>query len=296
MNDEEGGVRFPRAGASARMSSEHGFPARIHVLLARDAPTGVVFRRGPSKLVCTLGWNRLDDTFTRGQWLKGRIYERRSDLSPDGRYLIYFAMNGKWKSEAKGSWTAISKAPYLKAIGLWAKGDCWHGGGMFVDAGTYWLNDGFGHETLRTPDELTRAEHYPGENAYGGECPGVYYLRLQRDGWRLVNSSTDEEPHRVYVFEKPVGTGWVLRKLAYATLNRPVGKGCYYDEHELENSTSRERIALTGWEWADVDRARLVWGEGGKLFAARVADAGIVDRKELHEFNAMTFEAVAAPY
>jgi cytochrome bd-type quinol oxidase subunit 2 len=29
-----------------------------------------------------------------GQWLKGRIYERRSDLSPDGKHLIYFAMNG----------------------------------------------------------------------------------------------------------------------------------------------------------------------------------------------------------
>ena len=54
--------------------------------------------------------------FALGQWLKGRIYERRSDLSPDGKYMIYFAMNGKWNSIAKWSWTAISKAPAAGGI------------------------------------------------------------------------------------------------------------------------------------------------------------------------------------
>src|SRR5215471_5847626 len=98
------------------------FPARLHVLLARDTRLGVVIRRGPSRSVCTLLWNRKTDEFTMGQWLRGRIYERRSDLSPDGKHLIYFAMNGKWTSEAKGSWTAISQAPFLKAVALYAKG------------------------------------------------------------------------------------------------------------------------------------------------------------------------------
>ena len=87
------------------------FKPRIHVLLARHAPVGVVIRRGPSKSVCTILWDRRRDEFRLGQWLKGRIYERRSDLSPDGKYLIYFAMNGKWDSEAKGAWTAIAWCP-----------------------------------------------------------------------------------------------------------------------------------------------------------------------------------------
>ena len=68
-----------------------------------------------------------------GQWLRGRLYELRADLSPDGKYLIYFAMNGHWGSRAKGAWTAISRAPYLTAIALFAKGDCWNGGGLFTD-------------------------------------------------------------------------------------------------------------------------------------------------------------------
>jgi hypothetical protein len=65
------------------------FPARLHAVLAAEAPTAVVFRRGPSKQVCTLLWDRQMNTFTLGQWLKGRIYERRADLSPNGKYLIY---------------------------------------------------------------------------------------------------------------------------------------------------------------------------------------------------------------
>jgi hypothetical protein len=60
----------------------HAFPARLHVLLASQARRGVVFRRGPVNAVCTVGWNLETDKFELGQWLRGRIYERRGDLSP----------------------------------------------------------------------------------------------------------------------------------------------------------------------------------------------------------------------
>src|SRR5690242_7373271 len=102
---------FLRLGAP-RPPKEHGkFPARMHVLLAREAKVGLVIRRGPSKSVCTVLWDRKRDTFKLGQWMRGRIYERRSDLSPNGKLLIYFAMNGHWESETKGAWTAISRVP-----------------------------------------------------------------------------------------------------------------------------------------------------------------------------------------
>src|SRR5436190_19791303 len=99
-------------------------PARVHIILARQARTAMVIRRGPSKSVCTLAWGRRTGRFSLGQWMRGRIYERRCDLSPDGRHFLYFAMNGKWNSELKGSWTGLSRAPYLKGIGLWANGSC----------------------------------------------------------------------------------------------------------------------------------------------------------------------------
>lgn len=272
------------------------FAPRVHVLLASEAPVGVVFRRGPSKQVCTLLWERETDQFTVGQWLKGRIYERRSDLSPDGKHLIYFAMNGKWKSEAKGSWTAISRTPYLKALAIFPKGDCWHGGGLFTGTSKYWLNDGYGHSSLRDSTEVKRDRKFVPERCFGGECPGVYYVRLLRDGWNLVELRQVRKWNDIATFEKPLPRGWMLRKLAHAQCGPPAGKGCYWDEHELVHDQTRKRIACPSWEWADRDGQRVVWVEAGKLFGASIAKDGLVDEKELMDFSPMTFEEIRAPY
>jgi len=152
------------------MTAEH-FPPRIHILIPRDSDNALVIRRGPSKQTCILNWNRKKNLFAVAQWLKGRIYERRGDISPNGKYWIYFAMNGRWHSEVKGSWTAIAKAPWLKAIILYAKGDCWHGGGLFLDNETYWLNEGFygSHQLLLDSQEVKMSTSYYPPHQYGGE-------------------------------------------------------------------------------------------------------------------------------
>lgn len=279
---------------------EKYFAPRLHVLLAREAPYGVVIRRGPSKQVCTVGWNRKDDTFQIGQWLKGRIYERRSDLSPDGKNLIYFAMNGKWLSKSKGSWTAISSAPYLKARGFWAKGDCWNGGGLFVNNGVFWLNEGFmsAHQMLHNPQDLNlqRVAEYPDYQFFNGECFGVYFLRLIRDGWELKKQEEVDPQHRVFVFEKSLHDKWIFRKFAHSDGEAPEGKGVYYDTHEIENTKTGEKMDGSAWEWAEVDGKRLVWAQDGKLFAARIGPKGMGEKAMLHDFNDMKFENRVAPY
>ncbi len=111
-------LRLTLANTKDRDLNKTTYPARLHAIFAKDKPYGIVFRRGPSKQVCTFLWDRRKDAFEIGQWLKGRIYEKRADLSPDGKFLIYFAMNAKWNSATAGSWTAISKAPWLMTIVL----------------------------------------------------------------------------------------------------------------------------------------------------------------------------------
>jgi len=59
MNTKE----FLRLGAANSPSERGKFPARLHVLLARDAKVGLVIRRGPSKSVCTVLWDRKRDKF-----------------------------------------------------------------------------------------------------------------------------------------------------------------------------------------------------------------------------------------
>jgi hypothetical protein len=271
-------------------------PARIHVLLARSSPKAVVIRRGPSKEVASMLWDRSTDEFTLGQWLKGRIYERRSDLSPDGSYWIYFAMNGLWESETRGSWTAIAKAPYLKALVCLAKGDCWNGGGLWTERRRYWLNDGYGHTILRDARGLQRDKDYRPAAYYGGECPGVYYLRLFRDGW-VEGPEAEEHPAGTHmVFDKPLPGGWTLRKYAHAQTGSPPGKGCYWDEHALVNLSNGKRVPLPDWEWADFDGLRLLWSREGRIFAGDVNKDGISDEKELADLNGMRFKPIKAPY
>lgn len=272
------------------------FPARLHVLLAREARIGLVIRRGPSRQVCTLLWDRRTDSFTIGQWFKGRIYERRCDLSPDGKHFIYFAMDGKWSGLSKGSWSAISRAPYLKALAFFPKGDCWQGGGLFIDNARYWLNGADCHQKDRDSTGLRHDQVYRPAGGRGGECLGVYYPRLLRDGWRLNDHLSAGSTDQCDIFEKPIGNGWLLRKYAHAQIGSPPGKGCYWDEHELVRTQSELCLKQPSWEWADLDGARLVWASSGQLWAGTVTDLGLVESRLLHDFNGMVFERRAAPY
>jgi len=279
-------------GEAVRVAVNRKFPARLHVLLAKDAKVGLVIRRGPSKSACTVLCNRDRDTFKLGQWMHGRIYERRCDLSPNGTRFIYFAMNGRWKSETKGSWTAISRVPYLKAVSLFAKGDCWHGGGLFLSDEEFWLNDGYGHTELKAARDVRRNVNYRPPHFFGGECPTVYYNRLQRDGWVM----SKDEYQGATLFEKKLPKSWVLRKLAFAETGAPPGRGCYWDAHELRHESSNTVLAFPEWEWADFADDRLVWASEGQLWAARLGRGKLLSEELLHDFNGMKFQQLIAPY
>ncbi len=272
------------------------FPARLHVLVARDSKRAVVIRRGPSKSTCILAWDRKKNTFEVSQWLKGRIYERRSDISPSGKHWIYFAMNGKWDSEAKGSWTAISRTPWLKSVSLYAKGDCWHGGGLFLDEKEFWLNDGRGHEQLMDSSEIKRNESYKPSKQYGGECLHVYYNRLQRDGWVLKSMNEKGKWHSETVFEKSLPKKWVLVKICHQQVFQPKGKGCYWDEHELRNEDN-ETFSRSNWEWADLVDDSIVYADTGCLYKITIMSSmKLSEPILLHDFNEYKFENIQAPY
>lgn len=124
----------------------------------------------------------------------------------------------------------------------------------------------------------------------------MYYLRLQRDGWKMLRGESPLAEVRVTVFEKPLPSGWMLEKSAHATIDSPVGSGCYYDTHRLHHPESGLILNHPEWEWAELDRKRLVWVSKGVLYAAKIHGKGLGEAKLLHDFNDMTFEAIPAPY
>lgn len=236
---------------------------------------GVVLRRGPTKQVCAIAWNRRENRFKLGQWFKGRVYERRTDLSPDGKYLLYSATAGRERDGLR-SWTAISKAPYLTAIGLWDNTGSW-GGGLFSREDRFWLN-GVGR-CIRSPAGLKQQTDCPVAGPSAGD--GVYYRRLSRNGWTSVR---DPRRHET-IFEKPLKGGWRLRKLDL--------KGSEFHELVKPSGLSQRRQQ---WEWAEFDGADLLWAEAGSLYSCRFDARGPGESKRLKDFNEMTFEPSKAPY
>lgn len=246
-------------------------PARLHVLLARHSPMAVVIRRGPAKQVCTLSWNRENDTFEMGQWLKGRIYEERCDLSPDGKYLLYFALKGQ------DTWTAISRVPWLKAIEFYPACGTWEGGGRFVTENRFWLN-GSHYGPLTQSDEVLRIDDHE---------LGDQLKNLPDTGWDLFSDYLKSSP----VYGKSLPDGWILRKLDDSSVRHKRKK------HELINKNSRTRIQCDDWEWADWDRDSLVWASRGCLYRAPIENSKTIGTpKLLYDFNPLKFEAIEAPY
>ncbi|MBI3944961.1 MAG: hypothetical protein HY321_03515 [Armatimonadetes bacterium] len=287
------------------MAEEAPVPCRLWVLPARAASAEVIFRRGPSKWVELIRWDTCADAFEEGQWFHGRIYEHRCDVSPDGSLLVYFASKFSKKTlkdpEYTYAWMAISRPPWLTALALWPKGDCWHGGGLFFDAHKVWLN--------HHPDKAVPHPHHrphglrviPNPDAHGEGFP-VLDRRMRHAGWTTVQDLDCEWRGGRWVVDAPEirrkarpGGSFVL-EMRLVAMDFAVPGGPWVFRFAIRDAASHGETLLSGATWADWDQqGRLVYAVGGRLFAAEVSpDVGIVAH-ELADFNACRPERREAP-
>ncbi len=273
------------------------FPARLHVLVARESDMAIVIRRGPAKHTCTMLWDMRKNKISVGQWFKGQFYERRADISPDGKHWIYFAAKSGTKRDFD-AWTVVARSPWLKAIAFYPQNGTWCGGGLFNTNGQYWHN-GLSSTVQRYgsyADKLDDNGAGP-ETNFGYECLTVYFNRLMRDGWDMGSVENMNKAHRVVKFSMALSHGWKLIKLANASSSQsPQGEGCYWDEHVLVNNRG-EAFERSNWRWAQwVDNA-IIFTEKGCLCKVKIADSLHLGEPEiLHDLNDMQYEEITAPY
>ncbi|HKG91215.1 MAG TPA: hypothetical protein VKA84_04965 [Gemmatimonadaceae bacterium] len=281
-------------------------PPRLALLQARAADVAVIFRRGPGKQVELVRWDVRTDAFERGHWFKGRLFHRRSDLSPDGRYLVYFAskISGRTLADRAytSTWTAVSRPPWLTALALWPKGDHWAGGGLFDDDRTLMLNhpphQGEPHPDHR-PKKGLRVTANP--RAHGEDDP-IYSARLTRDGWAVARALEMEfggydvgYVTRVPELRVRAHPGGLPLRVA---MERSLQKYRYREAFRVEGADGGEAAPLPlGAEWADWDRGgRLVALAGGRVQAAPVSPEGRVGPLEtLIDLGDDRFEARRSP-
>lgn len=288
---------------------------RMFVILARRARKAVIFRRGPSRQVALILWHTDRDTFEVGQWFKGRIYERRCDLSPSGDRLIYFAASWK-RHHAPGSWTAISKPPWLTAVTLWPKGDAWGGGGLFENEKTILLNHRQGDR--KHPGEFAIGEgSFPPprdvivkplwERAGWGEDDPIYTMRAMRDGWTILQEGNARDPSQKsttsWTFDPPTISAKTSPRDAHLELRSTVRgmherNGAWYViDHSLRDARSDTTRDFGRSEWADWDQnGDILLARGGKLFRGKrsrsLGDGALV---EIADFSTLRFEEKTSP-
>ena len=155
-----------------------GVPPRIYCIPALKAPIVAVFLRGPTNWSHVGRWDLAERRYEPGAWLPGRIFPRRSDLSPDGRFLCYFAHKPSATWEHGEAYVALSKLPWLTALhafrtcGTWTRGYC--------------FTEGEGRED---PEDTALPIPY-------GLCsiPVVQFANERRRGWMEATDSPRRDP------------------------------------------------------------------------------------------------------
>jgi len=275
--------------------------ASLYVIRARRADKAVIFRRGPSKAVQLISWDMKKDAFESGQWFKGRIYERRCDLSPDGNLLIYFAATYK---EPLRSWTAISKPPFFTALALWPKGDGWNGGGWFVDAHRIRLNH-FQMECAPHPEFIIGCRKFPIESYADsrGEDSTVWDWLLARDGWKHTQKGKWKKHGAVpgFAWKAEVPDVWrkehpklpLFLEMSIEGLLKQEGSW-YFLNYWVVSKSDDPVLDLDHASWADWDKhGDLIFARDGCLFRQRINKKGSLPEKKIADFQNMVAPAWA---
>ena len=273
--------------------------ARTHIILARKAPVGVVFRRGPSKWVHVVKWNTDTDTFEHGQWFHGQMYPRRCDLSPSGDLLVYFC--AKWsgrrieeaeqmlekkkagaltydlrlllkrrpkaRTEYTYAWTAVSKPPYLTALASRPQADRWHGGGLFTGIESKLFN----HKPLVAiphRDHLPVAyESQPNPDACGEDDLYIPCAFSETDGrsFRIGSTGTSGTALRPTSPRSERRFRGQNPKIKLV-MNRSISMFKYKEDYSVVSGSHEVAVRA---DWADWDYSgRLLFARNGRLFVA----------------------------
>jgi len=157
-------------------------PPRIYCIPATNASVIAVFQRGPTNWSHVGRWDLSKRRYEPGAWLRGRIFPRRSDLSPDGRFLCYFAHKPSATWQHGEAYVALSKLPWLTA--LHAIGTC----GTWT-RGYYFTED----KNSKNPEEVALPISYGLRS-----IPIAQFSNERRRGWEEATDSPKRDPKDVW--------------------------------------------------------------------------------------------------
>ena len=106
---------------------------RLYCIAASNAPIVAVLRRGPTAWAHVGRWELDPPAYVPGSWLHATLYPQRCDLSADGRWLAYFALDASARWAPGDTYVALSRLPWVTALAAWGTHGTWSRGVHFVD-------------------------------------------------------------------------------------------------------------------------------------------------------------------
>jgi len=263
--------------------------ARVFALIPTQSNKAIIICRLRAKQVGVFQWDITTNKITIAQWLKGRIYEYLSDISPDGNHFIYSA------NHKREGYTAISKAPWIKAISFWRNVGGW-GGGIFIDNKSYMLFDGYDSYSKFIDKSLNGINR---RLLINGELPfniklnefkifGIYSARLIEQNWITIERSNNKT-----IFHKIINNNLILEKIFYKGCNKKNSKGVgiFCETHNIIKNNSI--IDKVDWEWCEYSNNKIFYIKKGCLYELK--DINDIP-KLIYNFNNEKFINKIAPY
>ena len=234
---------------------------RLFGIPATEAPTVAVLRRGPSDWTHVGRWDPEGGTYEPGAWIHARVFTQRSDLSPDGRWLVAFIHKDSWSWQAGPTYIAVSRLPWLAALAAWGTDGTWTRGLAFVPKGT----------AARAPSPPDVGDVAPILRRWDLDTRLAVSFAVERSrGW----SETPDTPPR------EMRDHWDETQVERVTMHKPcptlpsttlLVRGRFAAHRDGQPGRSGVRYALAfdggpeqplaGVQWAD-------WGRDGRLLVA----------------------------
>jgi hypothetical protein len=175
----------------------------LYVLPATQALVAAVFLRLPAKTWMVGRWDLQTGDVEQGAWLRGQLYPRRCDLSPDGELLYYFFAKTSRRPfmgmVGRQTFSAVSKLPWAFALAAWPEADTWTRGYHFTSTDRWDIGEPQHGDAkplrARFGLSLTEPEQYAVERRRGWiehpSCP----VRDPADRWDEKRSVVLMKPH-----------------------------------------------------------------------------------------------------
>jgi len=262
---------------------------RIYCVPATAAPVVAVFRRGPTNWSHVGRWDLEKRRYEPGAWLRGRVFPRRSDLSPDGRWLCYFAHKPTARWDIGDAYVAVSKLPWLTALHAFPTCGTWTRG--------YYFTVDFAASDLETVPQLPWRLR---------SIPVTQFANERRRGWE----ESPESPPR------DLSDAWDTRRNARMQKRQPGGdrvlcvESVGYSGGEFGVEQAVDGMHVRYWlesaddvqplgelQWADWDRdGRLLTAtRTGRLQIQQPGDGEAADILFDEDLSVLEPEAVAPP-